>query len=197
MALADNEEPLVLFARWLQEAAACPGIKEPTAMSLATADATGKPSVRMVLLKEAGVQGFTFYTHMESRKSQELAANPQAALCFYWRILGRQIRIEGKAARLTPQEADSYFASRARESQLGAWASAQSQSLDSPALLRQRFIEMQQRFAGQPVPRPEYWSGWRVIPEAVEFWQQGEHRLHHRELYLRAGAGWEKTLLYP
>ena len=180
-----------LFARALE--------KEPdaTAMALATADAAGAPSVRMVLLKGVDASGFVFFTNYESRKARELAANPRAALCFYWPTLGAQVRVEGPVERVTPEESDAYFATRPRESQLGAWASPQSTPLGSPAELRASFDRVSARFAGQAVPRPDNWGGYRVRPARIEVWTAGEFRLHDRVLYTKQGESWTVERLYP
>lgn len=185
------------FNEWLHAAEAHPHIIEPTAMCLATV-AENRPSARIVLLKAVDENGFVFYSNIESRKGVELAANPNAALCFYWGPLLRQVRIVGVAARVGDAEADAYFAKRLRESQIGAWASTQSKVLESEITLTGRTAAMAKKFDKQPVPRPPHWGGWRVSPQAVEFWQEGEHRLHKREFFLRQTDGmWEKKLLYP
>jgi pyridoxamine 5'-phosphate oxidase len=170
---------------------------DPTAMSLATADASGAPSVRMVLLKGIDARGFVFYTNRESRKGDELRANPRAALCLYWPALGEQVRVEGAVELTTDEESDAYFATRARESQLGAWASAQSRPLETHALLEERFARLQEEHRDRAVPRPRWWGGYRVVPRRIEFWRSGAHRLHHRELYTRLGDGWRLELLNP
>ncbi len=172
-------------------------LPDPTAFALGTADAGGRPSVRIVLLKSYDEQGFVFYTNFESRKGRELAANPHAALCFHWPQLERQVRIEGAVAPVTDAEADAYFASRPRGSQIGAWASTQSREEATEGLLEARYAEYEQRFAGQPVPRPAYWSGYRVAPERIEFWHGMPSRLHDRELYVREGDGWRVRPLFP
>lgn len=170
---------------------------DPTAMTLATADAKGRPSARMVLLKHVDEQGFVFYTNYESRKSTQLADNPRAALCIYWPTLDLQVRVEGAVERTSDEESDAYFASRARGSQIAAWASKQSQPLSSRARLLARVAEMEARFLGRSIPRPDFWGGFRVIPERIEFWFNQLHRLHDRRLYLRQGDGWTVQRLYP
>jgi pyridoxamine 5'-phosphate oxidase len=166
-------------------------------MTVATAGADGQPSARMVLLKAYGPEGFAFYTHERSAKGADLAENPRAALLFHWKSLCRQVRIEGGVERVSEAEADAYFASRARDSQLGAWASDQSQSLDSRATFERRFDEMRLRYEGQNVPRPPTWGGYRVVPDRIEFWTAREHRLHERRLFIRDGDIWTEGLLYP
>ena len=190
-------DPLSRFTEWLDTAKADARIAEPTAMCLATATPSGKPSARMVLLKAHDARGFVFYTNEQSRKGGELIANPYAALCFHWMPLERQIRIEGEIERVSEAEADSYFASRARDSQIGAWASDQSRPLEAREKFLRRMEEVAARFEGKPIPRPPYWGGFRVLPERIEFWQQVEFRLHLREVYTRAGEGWNIAQLYP
>ena len=192
--MADN--PLALFAAWFAEARASEP-NDPEAMALATAGADGRPSVRMVLLKGHGPDGFTFYTNADSAKGRQLAANPKAALLFHWKSLRRQVRIEGPVERVSDAEADAYFASRGRDSQLGAWASDQSRPLDRRETFEQRFAEAAARFAGQDVPRPPYWTGYRLVPSAIEYWEDRPHRLHHRRLFTREGLAWREGLLYP
>src|SRR5262249_50398351 len=153
----------------------------------------GKPSARIVLLKAFDERGFVFYTNLESRKSREIKANPFAALCFYWMPLDLQVRIEGKIEQVSDAEADAYFATRPRESQIGAWSSLQSRPLDSRDSLVKAVAENTKRFEGKPVPCPPHWSGWRVVPEKIEFWQQGTARLHEREVFMRDGDGWNIT----
>ena len=189
-------DPFVLFAQWFAEARETE-LNDSNAMALATADAKGRPSVRMVLLKGFDARGFVFYTNGESRKADELAANPQAALLFHWKSLRRQVRIEGPVSRASAEESDAYFASRSRESQLGAWASDQSRPLDRRDTFEARVLEMQRRFEGQPVPRPPHWGGYRVAPDRIEFWLDRAHRLHERRLFVREGAEWREGLLYP
>ncbi|MFL6764208.1 MAG: pyridoxamine 5'-phosphate oxidase [Sphingomicrobium sp.] len=189
-------DPMAMFDDWLAEARASEP-NEPEAMALATAGSDQRPSVRMVLLKAHGPEGFTFYTHEGSRKGEDLALNPQAALLFHWKSLCRQVRIEGPVERVGDVEADVYFATRARDSQLGAWASDQSRPLDSRATFEKRFEQAKQRFAGKEVPRPASWGGYRVVPERIEFWTAREHRLHERRLFTRGPEGWSEGLLYP
>ena len=194
-----SDDPHALFAAWLAEAEACEP-NDPNAMALATVDADGTPSVRMVLLKGHDAGGFVFYTNGESRKAAALVANPRAALLFHWKSLRRQVRVEGRVTRVTDAESDAYFASRSRDSQLGAWASDQSRPLSDRATFEARFAAMADRFAGGDVPRPPHWFGWRVAPELIEFWNDRAHRLHERRLFTRDGdsdGGWREGLLYP
>ena len=166
-------------------------------MALATADKEGRPSVRMVLLKERPRDGFIFYTNEQSEKGGQLRENPRAALVFHWKSLRRQVRIEGFVEPVSGAQADAYFASRARDSQLGAWASDQSRPLDDRQRFEQRFEEVKKRYAGAAVPRPPHWGGYRVIPERIEFWSDRPHRLHDRRLFVRTKDGWSEGLLYP
>lgn len=189
-------DPFRFFRDWMAEAERTEP-NDPTAMSLATVDADGRPSLRIVLLKGLDDRGFVFYTNTESRKGQQLAARPVAALCFHWKSLRRQIRIEGAVEPVTEAEADAYFASRPRGSRIGAWASLQSRPLDARATLQRRVAELEARYEGQEVPRPPHWSGYRVLPEQIEFWQDGEFRLHDRFSYRRSASGWTCERLYP
>ena len=191
-----TDDPISLFDAWFAEAKASEP-NDPEAMALATADANGRPSVRMVLLKGHDERGFVFYTNLDSRKGVELAANPSAALMFHWKSLRRQVRIEGSVQAVSPTEADVYFASRGRDSRLGAWASDQSRPLPDRAAFEARFEEMKVRFEGEPVPRPPRWSGFRLIPTQIEYWADRAHRLHERRLFTRSGTGWSEGLLYP
>jgi pyridoxamine 5'-phosphate oxidase len=191
-------DPLVLFDAWFAEARAAE-ISDPNAMALATSTPDGMPSVRTVLLKGHGGDGFVFYTNLESRKGVELARNPRAALCFHWKSLRRQIRIDGPVEQVAAEEADAYFNSRPRGSRIGAWASIQSRPLDARETLEARVDEIDARFAGSEIPRPVFWSGLRVKPLRMEFWQDRPSRLHDRILFEREAhdAGWRVTRLYP
>ena len=190
-------DPFALFDAWFAEAQASEP-NDPNAMALATADAAGRPSVRMVLLKGHGPDGFVFYTNRESRKAGEIAANPHAGLLFHWKSLRRQVRIEGALSLATDAESDAYFASRSRDSQLGAWASDQSRPLADRSTFEARFADAQARFDGRDVPRPPFWGGYRLIPDHIEFWQDRAHRLHERRVFVSAtGGGWTEGLLYP
>jgi pyridoxamine 5'-phosphate oxidase len=191
-----SEDPHALFELWLAEARQTEP-NDPVAMTLATADAAGRASARMVLMKGHDARGFVFYTNLDSRKGGDLAANPYAALLFHWKSLRRQVRIEGAAEPVSAEEADGYFATRSRDSRLGAWASDQSRPLDARATFEQRYEAMRARFEGGEVPRPPRWSGWRIVPERIEFWSDRAHRLHERRLFTRAGKSWSEGLLYP
>lgn len=189
-------DPHSLFEEWFAEAQLSEP-NDPNAMALATSTADGRPSVRMVLLKGHDERGFVFYTNLDSRKGGELAANPRAALLLHWKSLRRQVRIEGAVEPVSDEEADTYFATRSRDSQLGAWASEQSRPLASRELFESRYQEMRSRFEGGDVPRPPRWSGFRVVPERIEFWVDRAHRLHERRLFERTPGGWTEGLLYP
>ncbi len=181
----------------LLERARATDLPEPTAMTLATVGADGRPSARTVLLKGFDAEGFVFYTNTASRKGRELRDNPNAALCFYWQPLSEQVHVEGRVHPVTAAEADAYFATRLRESQVGAWASHQSEPLADRAELLERVAEIRARYEDLEVPRPPHWSGYRLVPERVEFWTAGEYRLHHRVAYVNEQGTWSKTLLNP
>ena len=190
------DEPLALFEAWFAEAKKSEP-NDPNAMALATADAAGLPDVRMVLLKGADARGFVFYTNTESAKGLQLSANPQAALLFHWKSLRRQVRVRGAIEAVTPDEADAYFASRARDSQIGAWASDQSRPMEGRLALEQRIAKFALKFGLGPPPRPPHWSGYRLVPTAFEFWRDRPFRLHDRLQFLRQGEGWAKSRLFP
>lgn len=189
-------DPFALFDQWLAEARAIE-TNDPEAMALATADAAGQPFVRMVLLKGHGPDGFIFYTNEQSAKGDQMVDNPRAALLFHWKSLRRQVRIEGAVDRVPDAQADAYFASRARDSQLGAWASDQSRPLDRRATFEQRFDQVKQRYEGHDVLRPAHWRGYRVVPGRIEFWSDRPHRLHERRLFVLKDGAWSEGLLYP
>lgn len=190
------DDPFALFDQWYAKARETE-INDSNAMALATANEQGQPSVRMVLLKGHGPDGFIFYTNYEGRKGGELLTNPHAALLFHWKSQRQQIRIEGPVQAVDDAIADAYFASRSRDSQLGAWASDQSRPLPERAIFEQRFAEVQALFAERQVPRPPHWSGFCVVPQRIEFWEDRDHRLHHRRLFTRTTHGWSEGLLYP
>ena len=189
-------DPFALFDAWYAEAKDAE-INDPDAMALATATSDGVPSVRMVLLKGHGPRGFTFYTNADSRKGEELSANPRAALLFHWKSLRRQVRIEGPVEEVSVTEADAYFATRSRDSQIGAWASDQSRPLDTRGTFEAGVAAVRARFDGSDVPRPPRWTGVRVKPERIEFWSDRPHRLHERRLFTLDHDGWSEGLLYP
>lgn len=191
-----GSDPLALFDAWLAEAREAEP-NDPDAMALATATRDGRPSVRMVLLKGHGADGFTFFTNARSRKGEEIAANPHAALLFHWKSLRRQIRIEGQLEPVSDADADAYFATRARDSQLGAHASDQSAPMGDRREFLDRFEEVRKRYEGKPVPRPAYWGGYRLVPQAMEFWHDRPFRLHERRRFTRRAGSWASTLLYP
>ena len=191
-----KDDPIAQFKQWFDDAKEAEP-DNPNAMTLATADATGRPSARMVLLKDVDERGFVFYTNLTSRKGEDLAANAQAALVFYWKSLTRQVRIEGAIESVSDQEADDYYHSRPRLSQLGAWASKQSQPLEGRFELERRVAKYTAKFAIGTIPRPEFWSGFRVVPARIEFWQEEAFRLHDRTLFTKLGNGWTTEKLFP
>nr|WP_211250274.1 pyridoxamine 5'-phosphate oxidase [Fodinicurvata fenggangensis] len=191
-----DQNPFAFFGQWLEEARAQEP-NDPNAMSVSSVDANGMPSARMVLLKDFDSKGFVFYTNYESRKGEQLLQNPKAALLFHWKSLRRQVRIEGNVEQVSSQEADAYFASRPRQSQIGAWASEQSRPLESRYALEKRVAALAAKYAVGKVPRPPHWSGFRVIPERIEFWEEGAFRLHNRIACHRSGDGWTGERLYP
>jgi pyridoxamine 5'-phosphate oxidase len=191
-----SDDPDVLFESWFAEARASEP-NDPNAVALATATAEGRPSVRMVLMKDHDARGFTFHTNLDSRKGEEIAANPQASMLFHWKTLRRQVRIEGRIEPVGQAEADDYFATRSRGSQLSAWGSDQSRPLESREAFERRYAEVTARFEGGPVPRPPRWSGLRLVPERIEFWRDREFRMHERRLFVRDDDGWTQSLLYP
>lgn len=192
-------DPIVLFKQLLAEAQSLPReqIPDPTAFALATAAENGQPSIRMLLLKDVDRDGFVFYTNLESRKGRELATNRRAAMNFHWAPMERQVRIEGRVTPVSDKEADAYFATRARGSQIGAWASRQSRPMERAGDLDARVAEFERKFEGRDVPRPPFWSGFRLEPSAIEFWRGKPDRLHERQLFIREGDGWRVQLLYP
>jgi pyridoxamine 5'-phosphate oxidase len=191
-----TDDPIERFREWFREAERA-GVEVPEAMTLATADADGAPSARMLLLKGADEEGFVFYSGYVSRKAGELDQNPRAALVFYWRMLGKQVRVEGPVERVSESESAAYFATRPRGSQLAAWASHQSQPLESREELERRYAELEREYAGREVPRPPHWGGFRLRPDAIEFWEHRENRLHDRFRYTRAREAWRAELLSP
>ncbi|MFZ9887449.1 MAG: pyridoxamine 5'-phosphate oxidase [Myxococcota bacterium] len=195
MSALPPSSPFPLFGQWFSDASQA-GLREPTAMTIATVDDEGQPSVRVVLLKSWDERGFVFFTNLESRKGRDLEQNQRVALCFHWDPLKRQVRVRGHVEPVTEEEADAYFHSRPRESQLGAWTSLQSAVLRDRAELEERYALFQQRYPG-PIPRPPHWSGLRVVPQDIEFWREGDFRLHHRDLYSRFEDEWRHQLLYP
>lgn len=191
-----SDDPFAIFAAWMEEARQREP-NDPDAVAVATADARGRPSVRIVLLRRYGPDGFGFFTHLDSRKGQEIAANPHGAMAIHWKSLRRQVRVEGPIEQIEDAEADAYFAGRSRESRIGSWASDQSQPLDSRETFERRYADAQTRFEGAEVLRPPRWSGFRLVPERIEFWSDRPHRLHERRLFTRTADGWDEGLLYP
>ena len=191
------DDPYSLFEAWFAEAKQ----SEPTypdAMTVTTVGENGMPSARILLLKGLDRRGFVFYTHTRSRKGRQLAGNPHCALCFFWKTLDRQVRVEGTVSPVSEGEADAYFATRPRGSQIGAWASEQSEELESRAVLEARIADLEKRFGDAPVPRPAHWSGYRVVPARIEFWREGKYRLHDRIVYTADGhGGWTTSQLFP
>ncbi len=189
-------DPIEQFTQLLEKAKHT-GLREPTAMSLATADGDGHPMVRTVLLKAVDQRGFVFFTNYKSRKGRQLRSNPRASLCFFWQTLFEQVLVDGTVEQVADQEADDYWVSRPRDSQIGAWASEQSEPLDDRTTLERRVVEYRNKFTDQPIPRPPHWTGFRVVPERIEFWRSGWSRLHERICYLRRAEGWSVSLLNP
>jgi len=196
--LTSLDDPLGRFGLWWDAARADTRLGEPAAMSLATVDEDGRPSVRIVLLRGFDARGFVFFTNLESKKGKDLTARPQAALCLHWEPEHRQVRVEGQTVAVDDADADAYFASRPRDSRLSAWASDQSRPLDDDATLKARIEALDARYAGDAViPRPPFWGGFRVVPRVIEFWQEGPFRRHRRDRYERVPSGWRRTLLFP
>ncbi len=197
MLKCDFNEPFLRFADWFEKAQKTKEIIEPTAMCLSTVDLQNKPSSRMILLKKFDNRGFCFFTNFNGRKAKEIKENPNVALCFYWGILGLQVRIEGVAQEVSSQEADDYFSTRRRESRIGAWASQQSSEMKEWKEFEDRIAEYSEKFEGKEVIRPPFWSGFRVVPTAIEFWQEGDFRIHRREVYEKFEDGWKIKKIYP
>ncbi len=195
-AVPENADPLETFAAWLEEAKASEP-NDPTAMALATVGADGMPSLRMVLLKGFDDRGFVFYTNLGSRKGRQLESTAKAALCLHWKSLRRQVRIEGEVEPVSDAEADDYFESRPRDSKIGAWASRQSEPLEGRFVLERRIAKYAAKFTVGKVPRPPFWSGFRVVPQRIEFWRDGAFRLHDRLVYHRSSDGWTTERLFP
>ncbi len=191
-----NQDPIIQFENWFQDARNA-GILEPNAMSLATVDNTGQPTLRTVLLKYFDEHGFVFFTNYESRKAQNIEAHPQAAALFPWIGLNRQVSVQGKVRRISKAESFKYFSSRPRESQIGAWVSDQSKAINSRGLLEQKLAEMKRKFGDGKIPLPSFWGGYQIVPERIEFWQGRPHRLHDRFEYLKEESGWTTQRLQP
>ena len=194
--ISKNKDPIELFSIWFSDARKSE-IINPEAMALATSDPDGRPSVRMVLLKSFGEDGFVFYTNSNSKKGKQLSKTPYASLCFYWKSLLRQVRVEGIISKVNDSDADIYFASRSRDSQVGAWASKQSSKLSEQSDLDKRILKFTQKYEGVEVPRPDFWEGYSVLPEKIEFWLQQDSRLHERIEYTKIEKGWAHQRLYP
>ena len=194
--MIEVQDPIALFNSWFTEVLASENIKEKYAVCLATATKQGMPSNRIVLVKTFTQDGFIFYTNCSSRKGQELLANPHAALCYFWDSLDKQVRVEGKIEKVSQEVAEQYFNSRDLNSRIGAWASKQSQHLPSSKQFLKEFEQYSQKFDTKP-PKPDFWHGFRLIPEKIEFWSRGDFRLHQRELFIKKNKSWEKALLYP
>lgn len=192
----EEGEPFALFAKWLKDAEGSE-INDPNAVALATVDADGLPNVRMVLLKGVDDRGFVFYTNFESQKGQEILGQKKAAMCFHWKSLRRQVRVRGPVSVVSDEEADAYYASRARGSRIGAWASKQSRPLEGRFALEKAVAEYTAKFAIGEIPRPPYWSGFRIEPTSIEFWHDRQFRLHDRVEFRRTDGGWEKVRMYP
>jgi pyridoxamine 5'-phosphate oxidase len=196
-AAAAPQNPYPLFGLWMEEAAKKEP-NDPNAMALATIDPDGRPSLRIVLLKGVDENGFVFFTNRESRKGQAIASHPDVALCFHWKSLGRQVRITGRAGIIADEESDAYYNTRPQGSRVGAWASLQSRPLETRSALAARVAEVEKRFtADQAILRPPHWGGYRVVPDSIEFWHDGLHRLHTRVLYTKTADGWARQMLYP